>query len=149
MSGAGIITWRAFCFLREQLYAVIQIFEVEVILQDSPTGFKSSEILTILIPIVVCIAEVAYIGLAWKIYNEFGWQIFKLLGADRSIKRIYMQYQIFQCFMRFDAFFWIGFSIQVCFLSMLIVVEAFENADVYLTLSICTADCTDPAKGGF
>lgn len=58
-------------------------------------------------------AEIAYIALGYKIYSEFGWQVFKLLGADRQIKRIYMQYQILQCLMRFDIFFWLGFSVQV------------------------------------
>lgn len=71
------------------------------------------EILTITIPIVVSVAQIAYVALGWRIYREFGWQIFKLLGADRAMKRTYAQYQIFQCFMRFDVFFWLGFSVQV------------------------------------
>lgn len=94
-------------------YAVIQISEVQTLLGSSSKGFVSSEGLTIAIPIVISIAEVAYITLAYRIWRDFGWQVFKLLGADRRIRRIYAQFQILQCLMRFDLFFWMGFSIQL------------------------------------
>jgi len=93
----------------------LQIFEVRALLNfdSKSSGFLSSGIITIIIPVVVMIAEIAYIALGYKIYSEFGWQVFKLLGANRQIKRIYMHYQILQCLMRFDIFFWLGFSVQV------------------------------------
>jgi hypothetical protein len=96
-----------------QVYAVIQIFEVRTLLNFNSSGMTPSEVITIIIPVVVLIAEIAYIALGWKIYSEFGWQVFKLLGADRQIKRVYMHYQILQSLMRFDIFFWMGFSVQV------------------------------------
>jgi len=93
----------------------LQIFEVRALLNfDSKSpGFASSGVVAVIVPVVVMTAEIAYIALGYKIYSEFGWQVFKLLGADRQIKRIYMQYQILQCLMRFDIFFWLGFSVQV------------------------------------
>lgn len=112
------------------LYAVIQIFEVQTLLGSNSAGFLPSEGLTIAIPVVVSIAEIAYVALGWRIYSEFGWQVFKLLGADRQIKRIYMHYQIFQCLMRFDVFFWLGFSVQL----IALVLEK-GDFEFYLTIA--------------
>ena len=64
------------------------------------------------LPIVIAVAELIYIGLGYKIYREFGWKVYKFLGADRQIKRMFAHYQIFQCFVKFDLFFWIGFCVQ-------------------------------------
>jgi hypothetical protein len=99
------------------LYAIIQIGEIKKAVTDS-AGFTGVpiQVLTTTIPIVISIAEVAYIALGWKIYNEFGWKVYKFLGADRTMKRIYATYQIFICLVKFDVFFWVGFSVQFIWL---------------------------------
>jgi len=73
-------------------------------------------VLTTVLPIVIAIAELAYIALAWTIYNEFGWKVYKFLGADRQIKKMFAVYQIYQCLVKFDVFFWVGFCVQFTFL---------------------------------
>jgi hypothetical protein len=102
------------------LYAVIQIKEIRDALADSSSSSGISNIpinvLTTIIPIVISVAEVAYIGLGWKIYNEFGWKVYKFLGADRRIKKMYADYQIYECLVKFDVFFWAGFSVQFIWL---------------------------------
>ena len=96
-----------------QAYSVMQIFEI----QNTETSAQSEGIsistLTGAIPIVISIAQIAYMALGWRIYKEFGWNVYKQIGADRRIKKLYTQYQIFECLVRFDAFFWLGFSVQV------------------------------------
>lgn len=88
-------------------------------------------VITAIIPAVIAVAEVAYIILGWSIWREFGWKVYKLLGADRQIKKMYMHYQILFCIMKFDVFFWVAFAIQVCSLlhssrtSGLIYLEAY------------------------
>lgn len=96
-------------------YAVIQKSEIVPALPTSGTGISdiSVNVLTTIIPIVIAVAECAYIALGWKIWREFGWKVYKRLGADRSIKRMYARYQIFICIMKFDVFFFIGFSVQL------------------------------------
>jgi len=96
------------------VYAIIQISEIRATLPSSEEGFSHIrlDVLTAIIPCVISVAEIAYIALGWKIYNEFGWKVYKLLGADRSIKKMYANYQIFQCLIKFDVFFWVGFSVQ-------------------------------------
>jgi len=101
------------------LYAIIQIKEIrDATVNSSASGATGIPIpvLTTIIPIVISVAEIAYIGLGWKIYNEFGWKVYKFLGADRQIKKMYAHYQIYECLVKFDVFFWVGFSVQFIWL---------------------------------
>ncbi|KAH7921945.1 hypothetical protein BV22DRAFT_1197785 [Leucogyrophana mollusca] len=94
-------------------YAIVQIGEI----QGSVTSSEGIihipvNVLTDVIPAVISAAEIAYVALGWKIYNEFGWKVYKFLGADRRIKKMYASYQIFECLVKFDVFFWVGFCVQ-------------------------------------
>lgn len=99
------------------VYAIIQSSEVRSTL-SSETGFSHIpvNVLTTVLPIVVSVAELAYVALAWTIYNEFGWKVYKFLGANRQIKKMFAVYQIFQCLIKFDVFFWVGYSVQFAIL---------------------------------
>ncbi|KAG8918359.1 hypothetical protein FRC01_001900 [Tulasnella sp. 417] len=100
------------------LYGSLQIVEVKsnidimISSQGATAASVPVNVLLIVVPVVIAIAEVFYIGLGYQIWREFGWKIYKFLGADRTIKKIYTHYQIFQCLLKFDIFFWVGFSIQ-------------------------------------
>ena len=104
------------------LYAIVQISEYQTIAKGSNPDVPSTidvgavKILTTIIPIVIAVSQAAYIGLGWKIYNEFGWKVYKFLGADRQIKKMYASYQVFECLVKFDVFFWAGFSVQFIWL---------------------------------
>jgi hypothetical protein len=101
------------------LYAIIQIKEIRDATMNTSVGGTSGipiNVLTTVIPIVISVAEIAYIGLGWQIYNEFGWKVYKFLGADRQIKKMYAHYQIYECLVKFDVFFWVGFSVQFIWL---------------------------------
>ncbi|THH11788.1 hypothetical protein EW145_g416 [Phellinidium pouzarii] len=102
------------------IYAVIQKFEIGTSLPNSTADGGISDIpvnvLTTIIPVVISVAEVAYIALGWKIWREFGWKVYKRLGADRQVKRMYARYQVFVGIMKFDVFFFIGFSVQLIWL---------------------------------
>ncbi|KAL0579804.1 hypothetical protein V5O48_002215 [Marasmius crinis-equi] len=99
------------------IYSVIQISEIReaAATQEGVTNIPIN-VLTTIIPIVIAVAELAYIGLGWKIYDEFGWKVYKFLGADRRIKKMYANYQIYECLIKFDVFFWAGFSVQFIWL---------------------------------
>ena len=102
------------------VYSIIQIGEIREIggSLGQQTGISDIPInvLTTIIPCVIAAAELAYIGLGWKIYTEFGWQVYKFLGADRQIKRMYAQFQVFECLVKFDVFFWVAFCVQLIWL---------------------------------
>ena len=102
------------------LYSIIQIREVQDATSSSATLTGVSNVpinvLTTIIPIVIGLSEIAYIALGWKIYHEFGWKVYKFLGADRRIKKMYADYQVYECLVKFDVFFWVGFSVQFIWL---------------------------------
>jgi hypothetical protein len=72
----------------------------------------SINVLTISIPIVIAVAELAFVALGWQIYQEFGWKVYKFIGANRLMKKMYANYQVYQCLIKFDFFFFLAFSAQ-------------------------------------
>ena len=97
-------------------YAAVQPSELAKALNPNgePTLPADVTALTAITIATICIAQVAYVGLGWQIQREFGWKVYKFLGADRRIKQMYLYFQIFESLVKFDVLFWVGFSIQVC-----------------------------------
>lgn len=113
------------------VYSIIEATEIRHLDEDLHAGFTSISVttLTIFSHIVLGVAELAYVGLGYQIWKEFGWKVYKFLGADIQIKRIFAHYQIFLSLLRFDMFFAIGFSAQLIFL-----VLDKADAEYYLTI---------------
>jgi hypothetical protein len=80
---------------------------------------------TILIAVAVASA-ILMTGVCWELYHEFGWFIYKRLGADLRIAQMYRRYQIAVALLKFGAFFFIAYSIQ------LVLLTPFWLNDIYL-----------------
>ncbi|KAI5850671.1 hypothetical protein BZA05DRAFT_60609 [Tricharina praecox] len=66
----------------------------------------------ITIPCVIALSTVLMGVVCWKLYDEFAWRIYKHISADLRMKKRYLTFQIFIALLKFDFFFFVGFTVQ-------------------------------------
>ncbi|KAI9329166.1 hypothetical protein BDR26DRAFT_872797 [Obelidium mucronatum] len=64
------------------------------------------------IPIIMALFGVGFCFLFYSLYLDFGWKIYKKIGADPNMRYMYRIYQIFLMLLKLDVFFMFGFGIQ-------------------------------------
>ena len=118
-------------------YALFQYFQMRQLLNSSLPGPPPSQMEPFLIGVTVVLGVgVVFFGfLAFKLYLEFGWQIYKKIGADPKMKSMYRSYQIFLTILKLDFFFFLAFSIQF-------VVLVLNPSDAEFTVTIIALPVT-------
>ncbi|EHY60446.1 UPF0658 Golgi apparatus membrane protein C23H3.04 [Exophiala dermatitidis] len=66
----------------------------------------------IAIPCILALGTILMAACAWKLYDEFAWTIYKRISADLRMKRRFLQYQVYIALLKFDFFFFLGFTVQ-------------------------------------
>uniref|UniRef100_A0A1D1XPF9 UPF0658 Golgi apparatus membrane protein C23H3.04 n=1 Tax=Anthurium amnicola TaxID=1678845 RepID=A0A1D1XPF9_9ARAE len=102
------------------LFAIVQIVEVNIWktkASDCLPGFNfDSNIAAYEIPLIVILVICATLQVffTWKLYQQFGWNIYKRIGADLRMQRMYRTMLIFVMLLKIDLFFMNFLAIEGC-----------------------------------
>jgi hypothetical protein len=126
------------------VYSAIQIIQAQNLISDSlatsmkllAPGFEHlrSRPYAFTVAGIMLFFALSFAVQAWKLYKEFGWSIFKKIGADLRMRKMYMIYQIFIMILKFDLFMLLAFSTQ--WLVLLIGEAGEKGGDDYTQVII-------------
>lgn len=80
-----------------------------------------------------CVIGAAWLSLLWwtkALFDEFGWAVFHIVGANPTMKTMYRWYQVVICLLKFDFFFFVGVTMQ-----LLILVVNHSSAEFGITIT--------------
>ena len=89
--------------------AILSLAEDDFIRRDI---WSDTEPFLVAIPCILAVGTVLLAVCAWKLYDEFAWTIYKRISADLRMKKRYLQYQVYIALLKFDFFFFLGFTVQ-------------------------------------
>jgi hypothetical protein len=81
-------------------------------------------------PCVIAAAWLVICFFVSQLYQEFGWAIFHVVGANPKMKTMYQYYQVMICLLKFDFFFFGAVTMQ-----LLIVVLNTSSTEFGLTIA--------------
>ncbi|KAF9963906.1 hypothetical protein BGZ70_007106 [Mortierella alpina] len=137
----GIVIFNVCCFA----YSIFEISQIRNSLENGgAAGFfdppsRATELQSRLQPFLI--VDVCVIGisqclvtwLAYQLFQEFGWKIYKKIGADPNMKKMYRAYQIYLVLIKVDLFFFVGFSIQFIYLAL---TRRGQDPEYWLTIIV-------------
>lgn len=116
------------------VYGAVQMEQIEDVALQLPNDVKNdiwshTRPYLVAIPCILGLGTVLLAFGAWKLYDEFAWTIYKHISADLRMKRRYLTFQIYIALLKFDFFFFLGFTVQ-----FVVIVERF-TIEFYLTIA--------------
>lgn len=119
------------------LYAAVQMEQIQdavvsLLGRDKidNTVWGDTKPFLIAIPCIIAVGTILLSFIAWKLYDEFAWTIYKHISADLRMKRRYLTFQIYIALLKFDFFLFIGFTIQ-----FVVIVVKRDDIEFWLTIA--------------
>ncbi|GJJ71314.1 hypothetical protein EMPS_03664 [Entomortierella parvispora] len=90
----------------------------------------------IVVVVILALTQILCTWFAYQLFQEFGWKIYKKIGADPNMKKMYRAYQIYLVLIKLDLFFFVGFSIQFIYLTL---TKRSEDPEYWITIFVLPA----------